>query len=133
MKNILLILSVTILLSSCTCKETTTTIMEQGNFAHNVYFWLNNPDNQEDRAAFEKSLTNFINHSEFIRTKHLGTPAATDRGVIDNSYTYSLLLTFDNKAQQDKYQVEEGHLKFIEESSKLWKKVIVYDSEDILK
>jgi len=107
--------------------------MEQGNFAHNVYFWLNNPENQEDRAAFEKSLTNFINHSEFIRTKHLGTPAATDRGVIDNSYTYSLLLTFDNKAQQDKYQVEEGHLKFIEESSKLWKKVIVYDSEDILK
>ena len=107
--------------------------MEQGNFAHVVYFWLENPENQEDRKAFEASLTNFINSSEFIRTKHLGTPADTDRGVIDNTYTYCLLLTFDNKEMQDKYQVEEGHLKFIEESGKLWKKVVVYDSENILK
>ncbi|MDT0552002.1 Dabb family protein [Urechidicola vernalis] len=107
--------------------------MKQGNFAHVVYFWLKQPEHQEDRQAFEKSLSTFINNSEFIQTKHLGTPAATDRGVIDSSYTYCLLLTFENKELQDKYQVEEGHLKFIEESSKLWEKVVVYDSENILK
>ncbi|GAB1309191.1 hypothetical protein KH5_18740 [Urechidicola sp. KH5] len=104
----------------------------QGSFAHVVYFWLKNPDDANDRKAFEASLTNFINNSEFIRTKHLGIPAATDRGVIDNSYTYCLLLTFDNKEMQDKYQVEEGHLKFIDESQDLWEKVIVYDSENFL-
>lgn len=133
MKKLFLILITTILtISSCSDQNHTKT-MEQGNFAHVVYFWLNNPDNQEERTAFEKSLTTFINNSEFIQTKHLGTPAATDRGVIDNSYTYSLMLTFKNKEMQDKYQVEEGHLKFIDESSKLWEKVIVYDSENLLK
>lgn len=129
MKRILLIALVAILTTSCMQKQEQT----QGGFAHVVYFWLKNPDDANDRKAFEASLTNFINNSEFIRTKHLGTPAATDRGVIDNSYTYCLLLTFDNKEMQDKYQVEEGHLKFIDESQDLWEKVIVYDSENFLK
>jgi len=101
-----------------------------GNFAHTVYFWLKNPDNAADRVAFETSLRKFIDASEFIQTKHIGTPAKTDRDVIDNTYTYSLLLTFVDKATQDKYQEEPNHKKFIEESSSLWKKVIVYDSEN---
>ncbi|OIQ40557.1 MAG: stress responsive protein [Bacteroidetes bacterium MedPE-SWsnd-G1] len=129
-----LILTIIIITSISSCSsQNLTKKMEQGSFAHVVYFWLNNPENQKERAEFEKSLTTFINNSEFIQTKHLGTPAATDRGVIDNSYTYCLMLTFENKEMQDKYQVEEGHLKFIEESSKLWEKVVVYDSENILK
>ena len=104
----------------------------EGDFIHVVYFWLKNPDSKEDRAKFEKSLTNFINNSENIIGKHIGLPAKTDRGVIDNTYTYSLILSFENKEMQDKYQVEEGHLKFIEECEDLWEKVIVYDSETIL-
>lgn len=130
MKKIILILSVTMLLSSCTCNEKSTT-MEQGNFVHIVYFWLKNPDSQSDKEAFKESLFRFINSSEFIKTKMVGTPADTDRGVIDNTYTFSLVLTFENKATQDKYQTEDVHLKFIEESSDLWEKVIVYDSERI--
>lgn len=106
--------------------------MEQGNFAHIVYFWLKNPDNQSDREAFKESLFRFINNSEFIKTKMVGTPADTDRGVIDNTYTFSLILTFENKAAQDKYQAEDVHLKFIDESSDLWEKVLVYDSEKVL-
>ncbi|AOW19745.1 Dabb family protein [Urechidicola croceus] len=131
MKKILL-LTVTLFLTSCTCNEKSTS-MAQGDFAHIVFFWLKNPDNQADRKAFEESLTRFINKSEFIKTMHVGTPAATNREVIDNSYTYCLSLTFENKAMQDKYQDEPNHKIFIEESSPLWEKVIVYDSENILK
>lgn len=105
---------------------------QQGAFAHIVFFWLKNPDNQTEREAFENSLTNFINQSEFIKTKHIGKPASTNRDVIDNSYTYCLSLTFENKDLQDKYQEERKHKKFIEESSHLWKKVIVYDSVNFL-
>lgn len=104
----------------------------QGNFAHSVYIWLKNPDSTEDRMAFESSLTRFINSSENIMTKHMGRPAVTDRDVIDNTYTYSLLLTFKDKAAQDRYQDEPAHKQFIEESSKLWNKILVYDSENIL-
>ena len=132
MKQLILILAVAACLTSCTCNDNSSNTMKEGNFVHSVYFWLHNPDNNEDRQAFEKSLTNFINNSEFIQTKHLGTPADTDRGVIDTSYTYCLIVTFENKAMHDKYQVEAGHLQFIEESSKLWDKVLIYDSENLL-
>ncbi len=104
-----------------------------GDFAHTVYFWLKNPDNQVDRDAFETSLKKFIEQSVFIQTKHIGVPASTSRDVIDNSYSYSLLLTFANKEDQDAYQNEPAHQVFIAESSSLWKKVVVYDSENILK
>ena len=104
----------------------------QGNFVHVVYFWLKEPANEKVRATFEASLTSFINNSSFASTKYLGTPADTDRGVIDNSYTYCLMVTFDSKEQHDQYQVEEGHLQFIEECSELWTKVVVYDSENVL-
>ncbi len=115
---------------SCTKTEENSNNSLPGNFAHTVYFWLKNPDNAVDRAAFETSLKKFIDASEFIQTKHIGMPAKTNREVIDNTYTYSLLLTFKDKATQDKYQDEPNHKKFIAESSELWEKVLVYDSEN---
>jgi len=104
----------------------------EGSFIHTVYFWLNNPDSDEDREKFLASLKKFINSSEFITGKHIGTPADTDRPVIDNTYTFSLILTFKSKEIQDKYQAEPAHKQFIKESESLWKKVLVYDSESIL-
>lgn len=130
MKILYILLFSFLLISSCdnaTKKGTPTS----GDFAHTVYFWLNNPDNQDDRKAFEASLTKFIDQSPYITTKHIGVPAKTDRDVIDNSYTYSLLLTFKDKATQDQYQEEAAHKQFIAESSNLWSKVLVYDSENI--
>lgn len=131
MKKIIVLLSL-ILITGCMEKEKPVS-NEPGNFAHTVYFWLNNPDNMVERDAFEASLTNFLNNSEYIQTKHVGVPASTGhREVVDDSYTYSLLLTFKDKAAQEKYQDEAVHKQFIEESSHLWTKVIVYDSENIL-
>lgn len=101
------------------------------NFTHVVYFYLNNPDNSEDRAAFENSLKKFLDNSLYAKTKFIGIPAETPRDVVDNSYTYSLILSFPSKEIQDKYQQEPAHLVFIEESSHLWKKVQVYDSVGI--
>jgi len=131
MKKLILILPILLIMTSSTLKNEL--INQQGGFAHVVYFWLKNPDNQHDRKAFEKSLTKFINSSAYIKTKFIGVPAATNREVIDNSFTYSLMLTFENKSEQDKYQEEAVHKIFIEESSELWSKVLVYDSESILK
>ena len=73
-------------------------------FLHTVYFWLKNPADSSERQRFETSLKKFINSSRCIKSMHLGIPAKTDRPVIDQSYTYCLSLTFENKADQDKYQ-----------------------------
>ncbi len=137
MKKVVVLL--VILIGTLSCKEVPTksvveseVIVEeinQGSFAHSVYFWLHNPESEADKTAFLTSLRKFIDRSPYIQTIHVGTPAATNREVIDNTYTFSLLLTFKDKAAQDKYQDEPAHKLFIDESSALWEKVLVYDSE----
>lgn len=79
---------------------------------------------------FENGLKQLVT-IETIVGKHIGTPASTNRGVIDSSYSYSLLLTFKNKEDQDIYQTHPTHLKFIEECEELWEKLVVYDSVSI--
>ncbi len=98
------------------------------NFVHSVHFWFKNPDNKTDRAFFETSLKKFLNASKYAKTNYIGTPPKATRDVVDGSFTYHLLVTFESAEAQAKYQEEEVHLKFIEESSHLWEKVIVYDS-----
>lgn len=112
--------------------QTNTTMKEfDPNFTHVVYFWLENPDSQEDRAAFETSLQKFLNNSAFAKTKFIGVPPAPSREVVDGSFTYSLIVSFESAEAQQGYQDEAPHKLFIEESSSLWTKVIVYDSKGV--
>ncbi len=97
-------------------------------FCHHVYFWLNNPDDPADRAAFEKGIKALLEIPE-IKAYHVGIPATTEvRGVVDASYTYSYAVFFDNDAGHDIYQDHPLHQQFIDDCSHLWNKVIVYDS-----
>lgn len=101
------------------------------NFAHTVYFWLANPDKEEDRKAFETSLQKFLDNSAYAKTKFIGMPPRASRDVVDGSFTYSLIVTFESAEAQKNYQDEAPHKLFIEESSALWTKVIVYDSKAV--
>ena len=101
------------------------------NFSHTVFFWLKNPDSTADRAAFETSLKKFLDASAYAKTKFIGTPPRASRDVVDGSFTYSLLLSFDSAESQKAYQDEAPHMVFIAESENLWSKVIVYDSAGI--
>ncbi len=102
----------------------------QNSFIHHVFFWFKEPVTLEGRNKFENALKELIT-VETILDSHLGIPASTNRNVIDSSYTYSLLLNFRNKEDQDIYQTHPKHLKFIEECKELWEKVQVYDSVEI--
>jgi hypothetical protein len=92
-----------------------------------VFFWLVD-DTAEVKKNFLKELILFIDQVDEIKKVHVGPPAETDRDVIDNTYSYSLVLTFDSKKEHDIYQDHAAHKKFIENASSLWKKVLVYDS-----
>lgn len=100
-------------------------------FMHVVFFWLKNPENFEAKEKFEKELKFLTENIEVIKSSHIGKPAPTDRPVIDNTYSYSLILGFKDKADQDIYQEHLVHQKFIENAKDLWEKVVVYDSEAI--
>lgn len=102
------------------------TVLE-GPFVHMVFFWLKEPENDASRKKFEKELK-FIDKITAINRKHIGKPADTDRPVVDSTYTYSLVLSFDSRKEYDIYADHPLHLTFIDNASDLWKKVQVYDS-----
>lgn len=97
---------------------------------HHVFFWLKNPSSKEDLKKLVEGLQTLKN-IETVRQIHIGVPASTElRPVVDSSFSASELLFFDDLAGQKTYQDHPVHLKFVENCSHLWEKVIVYDSVD---
>jgi len=98
------------------------------SFAHVVYFWLKNPDSEADRAKFEIAIKQFMEDSKYAKTSSVGIAPKATRDVVDDSFTYSLILSFESAEAQKKYQAEEAHTIFVDTCKDLWENVIVYDS-----
>ena len=96
-------------------------------FVHHVFFWLKNAGSKEDLSKLVAGLTK-LSVVKTIKQFHIGQPAGTNRDVIETSYAVSWLVFFDNKADQDSYQVDPIHLNFVKECAHLWEKVVVYDT-----
>ena len=98
---------------------------------HHVFFWLKNPSSTADRDKLIEGLKT-LKKIESIRQIHIGVPADTEkRDVVDNSYSVSELMFFDDAAGQKVYQDHPIHKKFVEDCSMLWEKVIVYDTLNV--
>lgn len=98
-------------------------------FIHHVYFWLKNAGNEADKTKLMEGL-NKLSKVPTIKMFHIGVPADTNRPVIERGYAISWLCFFDNPTDQEIYQKHPIHLKFVEDYSYLWEKVVVYDSID---
>jgi hypothetical protein len=107
-----------------------TTVMAENTFIHHVYFWLKNPGSSEDTEKLIAGLKK-LSKVKTIQSFHIGKPADTNRDVIDRSYAVSWCVFFKNASEQASYQADPIHLKFVEECSPLWTRVIVYDSIDV--
>jgi len=97
-------------------------------FIHHVFFWLKEELSVADVQKFDTAVKSLLTIT-YVASGDVGNPAATSRPVIDNSYSYSLLLQFADLASHDAYQVDPIHLKFVEGCSTLWNKVLIFDSE----
>jgi hypothetical protein len=96
--------------------------------AHHVFFWLKNPNSKEDLEKLLKGLRTLAK-IESVRGAHFGVPASTEkRDVVDNSYSASEILFFDDTAGQKTYQDHPIHKQFVADCSHLWEKVVVYDA-----
>ena len=98
----------------------------QNTFIHHVFFWLkeHNESNREQLIAGLKKLSSVST----IKQYHIGVPANTNREVIENTYSVSWMILFDNAADQDSYQSDPIHLNFVKECAHLWNKVTVFDT-----
>ncbi len=97
---------------------------------HVVNFWLKKGLSAEDIAAFEAGVKS-LGQIESLKDFHVGKPAVTKRPVIDRTYDYCLLTTFDDMQGHDIYQDAPVHLEFIKNCEKYWERVVIYDSESI--
>ena len=98
----------------------------ENTFIHHVLFWLKD-DNETNRGQLIEGLKK-LSSVYTIRQFHIGTAANTNRAVIENTYSVSWMIFFDNADDQDSYQVDPIHLDFIKECSHLWHKVKVFDT-----
>ena len=97
-------------------------------FVHHVYFWLKAPGDPEAREALVAGLRR-LTAAPDILWSHIGLPAESERGVVDDSYSVSWLVFLADRAAEERYQVDPIHLKFVEDCSPLWERVVVYDTE----
>jgi hypothetical protein len=104
------------------------TVNSYPRLAHHVFFWLKNPDSKEDLAKLLAGLRT-LTKIESVRGAHFGVPASTEkRDVVDNSYSASEILFFDDLAGQKIYQDHPIHKQFVADCSHLWQRVVVYDA-----
>ncbi len=95
---------------------------------HHVLFWLKTETTEDKKNAFHKGLESLIK-VETIKTLHIGTPAPIKRAVVDDSYTFSLLIFFEDLPGHDAYQVHPVHKAFLDEFRVLFEKVVIYDAD----
>ena len=97
-------------------------------FVHSVYFWLKKDLSQDQRNQYVAGLRS-LGKIPSVRHWFIGTPAATDRPVIDRSYSYALTVVFDDAAGHDAYQAHPIHDQFRDECGTFWDRVVIYDSQ----
>jgi hypothetical protein len=99
-------------------------------FVHHVLFYMHRPDNEADRAKLLEGLQK-MTAIPSVRYAHIGTPAATNRAVIERTYAFSWLCFFDSPADEEAYQNDPIHDDFRNNYASLWEKVVIYDSVSV--
>ena len=99
-------------------------------FVHHVLFYLKNPHSEIDKNKLLEGLQ-LLTTIPIIKFYTIGTPAATNRAVIEKEYTFSWLCFFDDAEQELAYQVHPIHDLFRINYEHLWDKVVVYDAISI--
>lgn len=94
---------------------------------HTVYFWLQDDLDKSDRAAFAEGLATLCADPTATQG-YFGVPANANRDVVDNSYSYALVLLFQDTGKHDQYQVGAIHDRFLAAHAAKWTRVQVYDA-----
>lgn len=96
-------------------------------FVHAVYFWLRPDLTAEQHAQFRAGVQS-LTTIETVEHAYVGTPAPTDRPIIERGYSVGLIVIFADQAAHDHYQVDPIHDRFREQCSALWQHVRIYDT-----
>lgn len=111
------------------CADTSKAESKSGTIIHSVYFWLKEGITAEEEADF-LNFFETLRKVPDIQTLEYGKPAATHpRPVVDNSFSYNLIVTFANMEAINVYENHPIHLAAIDKYQKYWTKVEVRDTQ----
>ena len=96
-------------------------------FIHSVYFWLRDDLSADATQRFVDGIRS-LTTIESVAQGFIGTPASTDREIIDRSYSYALVVSFADEAAHDAYQVHPVHDRFREQCAGSWSRIVIYDA-----
>jgi hypothetical protein len=96
-------------------------------FIHSVYFSLRDDLSPEATTRFVDGIRS-LTMIESVQQGFIGTPARTDREIIDRSYSYALVVSFADEGAHDAYQVHPVHDRFREQCGGSWTKIVIYDA-----
>lgn len=95
---------------------------------HHVLFWLKPEITEQQKTEFKKGLES-LQAVESIQAIYVGSPVPEiNRPVVDSSYSFSLVIVFNDLAGHDVYQVHPVHKGFLDNFRTFWDKVVIYDA-----
>jgi hypothetical protein len=94
---------------------------------HSVYFWLKPGISAAEEEEFLRGVHS-LTKIQSVRQCWFGKPASTDRPAIDRSYSYGLIIIFEDLDGHADYQSDSIHNAF-RGLHQLWTKVVIYDFE----
>ena len=95
---------------------------------HHVFFYLKNPQSVQDKNELKEGLKTLESIKE-VKELLVGEPASTvQREVVVSDWHVSEIIYFESIEDQDAYQVDPIHQRFVENYGHLWEKVVVYDT-----
>jgi hypothetical protein len=93
---------------------------------HVVIFWTDKNDPQARQKLLEG--TRLLADIPGVLEYRQGPPVPSPRGVVDDSFTAAISMTFASTADADAYQTHPLHVKFVQEYVKpLVKRFVVFD------
>ena len=96
-------------------------------FIHSVYFWLRDDLTTTERQRFEDGIRSLVT-IDGVERGYVGTPAATDRPVIERGYSHALVVIFPDERAHDAYQVHPVHDRFREQCAGYWSGIRIFDT-----
>ena len=98
-----------------------------GSVDHVVIVWLKRSGNSADRQAVLDAAQD-LRAIPGIRFLDTGTPLASQRPVVDDSFDVGFTMRFDSAASLHAYETDPRHVKKVTEVLKpLSRKIVVYD------
>ena len=97
------------------------------DITHVVVVWLN--DGLNDEAISEIiNKTHILSDIAAVRELQIGRPIASERDIVDDSFTFAISVTFENAADMKVYAVDKSHLNYVKTVLKpALKKIVIYD------